>query len=570
MENRIRTGAIQTGDLANTGVGRTKIYTIREGTGPNSTTFRVHVPFSALYNHRGPKLRLLNRNEYRVLVQVRPKKTTSKPHADEFDFSDNFILASGWTQVINAKLPTPVLVRPPPSYPGSPQERDSPLYNMWIRAADTYAQYFLVEYRPEENKYGQTTDFRYEYTWEALQSWIKELARDRSIISKFRLMSMHKRMVGLHVPFKIKKIVCSYRARSRDLWSPEEREKYSRQRIAERDQLLQNAFTDTEGGKPDRLNLPMSRQERENTRIRTESITATLRAFRAMFNTGPSSSSAPSMESPIPRKTPSNMLDAIRAHVAPESLAMSNEELVKQAKGLRKFKLKRRWEDGTPRPVGSHIHRVPPTQDQINAKIAEIERTLGRDQMEFFQVYCRYLRTLSPADAPPPIALLQGHPGTGKTFLVNAIIEAADVLGRKTYRTAFNHINCIALRGGGRTLAKSIFWRPEIQSKRFTPLTTNQLKQAHEWMDGTELIIIDEISNVTPWVLSQFSFVFQQVRNDFDNHFGGVPAILCGDLYQLNPVEGTSLCQAMLKYVIWKRYTSKGRRPPKLRQPGYD
>ena len=60
----------------------------------------------------------------------------------------------------------------------------------------------------------------YKYDWDALDVFVRSLSMDKSIHSKFRLMSMHVRMKGLYTTSDNKIFSNMYRNRSRDLWDP--------------------------------------------------------------------------------------------------------------------------------------------------------------------------------------------------------------------------------------------------------------------------------------------------------------------------------------------------------------
>ena len=70
---------------------------------------------------------------------------------------------------------------------------------------------FKGEYHNDcEEAYSETC------TWEDLLNWITQLQCDDSVISKFRLMAIDKRMNVLRSDFATKKMLSEYRARSVD------------------------------------------------------------------------------------------------------------------------------------------------------------------------------------------------------------------------------------------------------------------------------------------------------------------------------------------------------------------
>jgi hypothetical protein len=84
------------------------------------------------------------------------------------------------------------------------------------------------------------------------------------------------------------------------------------------------------------------------------------------------------------------------------------------------------------------------------ARIMMVRDSLGDDEdaLDLFDLYWTYL--LDPTNTktrPPSIVLNQGCAGCGKTTVLKAILKCADILGRKTLKTAFNHTNSIAIGG---------------------------------------------------------------------------------------------------------------------------
>jgi len=87
-----------------------------------------------------------------------------------------------------------------------------------------------------------------------------------------------------------------------------------------------------------------------------------------------------------------------------------------------------------------------PTLDALIKKYFQFHPTAS--QLEFFSLYAQYF--LHPEDAiyqPPQIVLATGAAGTGKTVVVDAVIDTAIFLGFDTIQTACNHINAADIHG---------------------------------------------------------------------------------------------------------------------------
>lgn len=65
---------------------------------------------------------------------------------------------------------------------------------------------------------------------------------------------------------------------------------------------------------------------------------------------------------------------------------------------------------------------------------------------------------------------------------------------------------------------------------------------------------MDEVSNVHPDLLLLMDHRLQQTHGD-TQPFGGIHSILTGDLYQLPPVRGSLICEAIQTRLLWQQFT---------------
>ena len=129
--------------------------------------------------------------------------------------------------------------------------------------------------------------------------------------------------------------------------------------------------------------------------------------------------------------------------------------------------------------------------------------------------------------------ILCGEGGSGKSFTLRQFIERNRLLGRKTAVTATtglaaSHLNGQTLHSWARVgLGKELpdDWRFTISKKKRKEFQT------------TATLVIDEVSMMPDFVFDMLDTVLRWARND-DRPFGGIQLILCGDFYQLPPVEG--------------------------------
>ena len=146
------------------------------------------------------------------------------------------------------KQRTPLVIRKPPRHPGNRPNNGSPLFANWLSRANSYAEFFLVLFRPEPDCCENNQKNLYDYSWDALESFVHSLMHDNSIISKFRLVAMHIRSRGFITSFHAKLILTKYRARERDLWTRQQimewetRAAWERQMHSHNDILDQYAF----------------------------------------------------------------------------------------------------------------------------------------------------------------------------------------------------------------------------------------------------------------------------------------------------------------------------------------
>jgi hypothetical protein len=157
------------------------------------------IPKVAMYANRGFGLRKLNLIEYIALIEKREKANTTNTKNKHFEFPPSFICAAEYDQVLCMKQKTVIVIGKSPRHPGKrPCRLFGHSFERWRWEADEYACFFLTLYRPEVSCYKITQENTYKYDWDVLDVFVRSLSMDKSILSKFRLMSMHVRMKGLY------------------------------------------------------------------------------------------------------------------------------------------------------------------------------------------------------------------------------------------------------------------------------------------------------------------------------------------------------------------------------------
>lgn len=128
--------------------------------------------------------------------------------------------------------------------------------------------------------------------------------------------------------------------------------------------------------------------------------------------------------------------------------------------------------------------------------------------------------------------LLTGPAGSGKTYVLNEFIRRAKHEGKYVAVTATTGL--AATHIGGNTIhAWSGIGISDHIGQHFEE---NLLKGRRDIIEATDVLIIDEISMLHDFRLDMVDEVARKVRKD-DRPFGGIQVILCGDFFQLPPVN---------------------------------
>lgn len=128
--------------------------------------------------------------------------------------------------------------------------------------------------------------------------------------------------------------------------------------------------------------------------------------------------------------------------------------------------------------------------------------------------------------------LLTGPAGSGKTYVLNEFIRRAKKQGKYVAVTATTGL--AATHIGGNTIHA---WSGiGISDQLHSHFEENLLKGRRDIIEATDVLIIDEISMLHDYRLDMVDEVARKVRRD-DRPFGGIQVILCGDFFQLPPVN---------------------------------
>ncbi len=129
-------------------------------------------------------------------------------------------------------------------------------------------------------------------------------------------------------------------------------------------------------------------------------------------------------------------------------------------------------------------------------------------------------------------ALLTGPAGSGKTYVLNQFIRHAKKEGKTVAVTATTGLAATHL--GGSTIHS---WSGIGIHDELPRYFHDDMKKGRvDTIQKTDVLIIDEISMLHDFRLDLVDQVARQVRGD-NRPFGGIQIIMCGDFFQLPPVN---------------------------------
>jgi ATP-dependent DNA helicase PIF1 len=129
--------------------------------------------------------------------------------------------------------------------------------------------------------------------------------------------------------------------------------------------------------------------------------------------------------------------------------------------------------------------------------------------------------------------LLTGAAGTGKTYVLNQFIKRARKHGKSVAVTATTGLAATHLNGTTIHAWAGIGVHDSIDKHAIARLS----KQRQDLINKADVLIIDEISMLHDFRLDMVDEILRTVRGRADVPFGGMQVILCGDFFQLPPVN---------------------------------
>ena len=129
-------------------------------------------------------------------------------------------------------------------------------------------------------------------------------------------------------------------------------------------------------------------------------------------------------------------------------------------------------------------------------------------------------------------ALLTGAAGTGKTYVLNKFIKRAKKQGRSVAVTATTGLAATHLNGTTIHAWAGIGVHDSIDKYQAAKLG----KSRQDLIRKADILVIDEISMLHDFRLDMVDQVLRLTRDDHAP-FGGMQVVLCGDFFQLPPVN---------------------------------
>lgn len=146
--------------------------------------------------------------------------------------------------------------------------------------------------------------------------------------------------------------------------------------------------------------------------------------------------------------------------------------------------------------------------------------------------------------------LLTGAAGTGKTYVLRDFVKRAKLKGKNVAITATTGLAATHLNGTTVHAWSGMGIRSELDSQFFQKIS----KQRRDLINRADILIIDEISMLHDYRLDLIDEILRHVREE-DAPFGGMQVILCGDFFQLPPVnrQGERVGSFVTNSAIWQQ-----------------
>jgi ATP-dependent DNA helicase PIF1 len=127
---------------------------------------------------------------------------------------------------------------------------------------------------------------------------------------------------------------------------------------------------------------------------------------------------------------------------------------------------------------------------------------------------------------------LTGPAGSGKTYVLNQFVRYARAQGKKVAVTASTGLAATHL--GGSTIHSWAGIGIQDEIKKY--MISDMSKSRRDQILAADILVIDEVSMLHDYRLDMVDEVCRVIRDDH-SPFGGLQVVLCGDFFQLPPIN---------------------------------
>jgi len=541
--------------------GSCPLYKVTEQQGNNGTRLEP-VPYPALYRYRGRDLKMLNRYEYCSLVRtvkstgsigedegnnVSSKKTGRKKSRQfQFDRQDgqgDMPIRFSHHQILRSKQCTLKFVQNPPRHPGpEPVPDATPVEKQkWRKRANRFAAYYLVLFRPEEKLYESGQVNPYMYNWEEFLKFCNQLKSSKYEIDRLRFEIMERTAHGWRTKLRNRAILSKYRNRSRTIWTRQEQNE------------AQEEYGKSSNGNSRNYEGDDVFEEYGNNDKRDEQLTMA-EERRILGHVSYSDDITRTLESTV---------GSISNKVSVSELHKNHKDKVLKTSPA-KFRFAATLRDTNPdedeqsedEEESQYENCATPSEEEV---MKDVETFLdGEDLSEDKAVAVNMMLDhykvmyygLDDSDYTPPVTIITGGPGTGKSYLVKVLGGVSDKMRvGKQLRAAYCGIAAVNI--DGYTLVSHLdiptdFINGSDNNMRpWNPDKLEAFKKKYD-VDRISAVIIDEISTVKPRLVGYLNKRLREARPGIDKPFGGLAVLFIGDFDQLPPVGGDSIPKTIM------------------------
>ncbi len=406
-----------------------------------------------------------------------------------------------------------------------------------------------------------------DFTWEALCSWIEAMEHSPRLVDRLRVMAMFNHIYGFRSKSQHQKVLNAYRMRKRTLWSEEQKaenkEMYSGFQTYRQDMEEADADGDGEfGGSSCHV-------------FRTQDVTEVYKEVRYC------SEQTKTLNSVFHKVGEGGTHSTTRADYPPvmhDVIGSCSVIGLKQASNaLRSARPKPvldREDDMEEEEDDTHTASEPgakqgktsnDTNDTVSASEYIASRDLSEGQRRLIDRLRKYFDQVGPVKdrlrpAPdPPLLLMTGDPGAGKSYVIETLVELAYIMGvGHVQTTSFNGIAAVNIDGTTlcRLLSIDKYNPSETDfAKARSTISGDQLNAVKNDLNSEKLVlfVVDEVSTLDSVMLAMIDARLQRVMGN-NKKFGGIAMLFCGDFNQLGAVKKMFLLDDMLGWAEYQKH----------------